>query len=343
MSNKTTSGGQTSLFAKGLEAPEPKNNPAPKAPAAAPAVSDAKSFDREPATAVMKQVARRTLDYHRLERDFTPEEIEDILFKREDGEELSKAEIKILRNQYRKMKRWAMAKEKTNVQQIICVPSLMDDKGFYKLFEISALYYAYRLADRMGRTANLFADKDRFSKATNVASLTNIAKFVEQFKQFENPTLEITEDGIYVFTLKNPLTPDEIGELRRTEQIRRDNLHNLLRPKAMDPAAYQAILMIVRQIAPKVRKLDRQEYYLYGEEMLRDLSRLTNLYFDFSDGLVGREQTGAKMLSIINHLFACLMVLSENRVWEFDTAANIGENINELKRIITKNFKPRKS
>ena len=34
---------------------------------------------------------------------------------------------------------------------IIVVPSLLGDAKFYKVFEFSALYYVYRLAERMER------------------------------------------------------------------------------------------------------------------------------------------------------------------------------------------------
>lgn len=294
--------------------------------------------EKEPATTVMRAVAERTLDYRRMKKDFTPQEIEDIIFKRQEGDDLTKEETRALRERYRKMKRWALEKEKTNRTQIICVPCIMDNRGFYKLFEISALYYVYRLADRMQRTANLRADSDDFLKAVHTASLTNIGKFVEQMKQLENPTVEITEDGVYVFTLKRTLTDDEVGELRRVEQERRDRLHNMIRPKAMDPATFQGILTVVRQIAPKVRKLDRQDYYMYGEDMLRDLSGMITVYFDYAGGMLEREATGKKLLSMTNHLLAGLAILSETGTWEFGAAANVGENINELRRLVIKGF-----
>lgn len=297
-----------------------------------------KTTERKPATSVMKAVAERTMDRKRMQKDFTKEEIEDIIFKRQEGDELTKAETRALRERYRNMKRWVLEKEKTNRNQIICVPCIMDGKGFYKLFEVSALYYVYRLADRMQRTANLRSDTDDFLKAVHTASITNIGKFAEQMKQLENPMLEITEDGIYVFTLKKMLTDDDIAELRRVEQERRDRLHNMIKPQAMDPATFQGILMIVRQVAPKVRKLDRQDYYMYGEDMLRDLSGMINVYFDYAGGLLERETTGKKLLSMTNHLLAGLAILSETGTWEFGAAANVGENINELIRLVKKDF-----
>ena len=88
-----------------------------------------------------------------------------------------------------------------------------------------------------------------------MASITNIDKFVSQMKYFEDADLEITEDDIHIFELKKPLTDDEIGQLRMIEETRREKLHNVLKPKTMDSAVYQSILMIIRQVAPRVKKL----------------------------------------------------------------------------------------
>ena len=47
-----------------------------------------------PPTPVMEKVAARSFDYPKAEKVFSPEQIEDILLKRADGEEVTKAEQK---------------------------------------------------------------------------------------------------------------------------------------------------------------------------------------------------------------------------------------------------------
>ena len=302
------------------------------------AASGVKKAD-EPATDLMKMVAAKTLNEKNMEKVFTQEEIEDILMRRDSGEALEPIEHKVLKEQYRKMKRFVKGLEKGNKERLILVPSISQGGGFYKVFDFSALYYVYRLADRMGRSAKIMRDTDRFSKMNYAASLVNIEKFVEQFKRFEGETkIEITEDGVYLLTLKRALSDDEVGELRLVEETRREKLHNVLRPKAMEPAVFQAILMVVRQVAPRVKKLDRQYYYAIGEGMLKDLSALLARYFDFANGINSREETGRGIMRLVDNLFAGLAILSEVRVWDYGVAAAIGENINELKRLVMKDF-----
>lgn len=293
----------------------------------------------KPATDLMKMVAAKTMNEKNMKKVFTPEEIESILARRDSGEKLEPIEHKALKEQYRKMKRFAKDLEKGNKERLILVPSVSQGGNFYKLFEFSALYYVYRLADRMGRSAKLMQDTDRFSKTLYVASLVNVEKFIEQFKRFEGETkIEKTEDGIYLLNLKKPLSDDEVGELRMVEETRREKLHNVLRPKAMEPAVFQAILMVVRQVAPRVRKLEKHYYYAIGEGMLKDLNTLMARYFDFANGISSKEESGKEIMKLVDDLFAGLAILSETRVWDYSVAAVIGENVNELRRLAVKDF-----
>ena len=108
----------------------------------------------EPATKLMKTVAAKTMNKKSMNKVFSPEEIEEILAKRDSGEKLATAEQKAIGAEYRRIKRRAKEMEKGNQSRIIVVPSIKSGDGFYKVFDFSALYYVYRLADRMGRMRN---------------------------------------------------------------------------------------------------------------------------------------------------------------------------------------------
>lgn len=321
---------QVSLFRTGNEAHD-------GADAVSPAPQNQQ--EPEPATELMKTVASRTKHTKNLSKIFTQKDIEEILSRRDFGEKLSTAEHKAIEAEYRRIKRRAKEMEKGNRDRIIVVPSIKTNNGFYKVFDFSALYYVYRLADRMGRGARLLNDNDKHSKMLYAASLVNIDKFIDQFKRFEDGRVDLTEDGIYIFTLKKPLTDTEVTQLRLIEETRREKLHNILKPKKMDPAVFQGILMVVRQVAPRVKKLDKHDYYALGEEMLRNLNTLLTVYFDYANGILDKNETGKRLIMLVDSLFASLAILSEERVWEYSTAAMIGENINEVRRLVLKEFK----
>lgn len=299
-----------------------------------------KKPDKKPATPLMKRVAARTLNEKNMKKVFTQEEISEIMSKKSAGEKLTVEESTAIRAHYRKMKKRVKELEKGNQSRLIVVPSISQGDQFYKVFDFSALYYVYRLADRMGRNARLSNDDDHTSKMLHSASLVDVEKFIRQFKMFEgSDRIEKTEEGIYICYLKRPLTDDEVGQLRMVEETRRKQLQDMIRPKAMDPAVFQAILMVVRQTAPRVRKLTKQYYYAIGEGMLKDLSKMLARYFDYTNGVAAREVVGQEIMMLVDELFAGLAILSETRVWEYGVAAAIGENINELRRLVMEDFK----
>ena len=297
--------------------------------------------NRRPATEIMKKVATKiaTVDNaKKLEKVFSSMETEEILKRREAGEALNQVEHRAIAEERRRLKKRVKELEKGNKGKLIAMPSIKGAAGFYKMYDFSALYYVYRLADRMGRNARLMSDNDKFSKMLHVASLVDIEKFIEQFKRLENQIIELTDDGIYIFTLKKELSDDELAELRLVEETRRESLYNTLKPKRMDPAIFQGILTVVRQVGPRAKKLERHDYYAIGESMLIDLKDLLRVYFDYTRGILDKVVARNQIIMLIDDLFAGLTVLSEMRIWDFGAAAAIGDNINEVRRLAMREF-----
>lgn len=293
--------------------------------------------EKPPATELMKIVAKRAPKKKSIEKVFSEDEIEEIN-KKSASEEKEKQDRTAAKDKYRKIKRQVKEMEHGNNQKIIVFPSLVNGEGWYKVVEFSALYYVYRLAPRMGRKAHIYKDSDKYSKCLFSATFQNIEKFVFDMDRLDDLKPEITEDGVYIFTLKNPLTDDELTALRLTEETRREKLHNIVRPINMNPRTYQAILMVMRQVTPRARKLEKQYYYTTGEMMVKNIQELMAVYFDFANGLYSRDETGKKLMIIVDRLLAGLTLLAENRVWAYDTAAMIGENINEIRKCVIKDF-----
>lgn len=134
------------------------------------------------------------------------------------------------------------------------------------------------------------------------------------------------------------MSDDELAELRLVEETRRESLYNTLKPKRMDPAIFQGILTVVRQVGPRAKKLERHDYYAIGESMLIDLKDLLRVYFDYTRGILDKVVARNQIIMLIDDLFAGLTVLSEMRIWDFGAAAAIGDNINEVRRLAMREF-----
>lgn len=296
---------------------------------------------KEVATELMKKVAKQTMDMKKMNKVFSDAEIKEITTKKDDPDsenDLEKIKDKKERRlKYRKIKRLVKDMEIGNQSRVIVFPSI-GEGGWYKVIDFSAIYYKYRLADRMGRGCKLMNDKDNFAKAFYVASFQDMKSFIEKFKKIEGTEPELTEDGIYIFKLKKPLSDDEVGQLRRAEETRREKTHNVLKPKRMDPATFQAILMLVRQVFPRVKKLEKQDYRVVGENLARDLTEIMMIYFCYADGAIDKKTAGSRLIAAVNKIMAEVAILAELRVWEWEVGVSIGENANNLKGIAVKEF-----
>lgn len=313
----------------------------PKLKTAPKTKSDPEPKSKSPATPLMKEVAAKAYNEKAATKVFSSKEIQNILRRRSVDLPVEPEETLALREAYRRIKRQVKELEKGNQSRVIIFPSLVGAPGWYKAIQFSALYYAYRLADRMGRKVRVLKDTDRFSKAEFAVSITNLEKFTEQFRDLESPSLEITEDGIYIFTLQTPLTDDEVGQLRLVEETRRDRMHNILRPKDMDPATFADLMMISRQLVPRVKKLESPYFASVGCRIVSGLHDLLAIYNHFADGILSREEAGVKLILAVDDIIAGLTILAENRVWGYDVSAIIGENANQVKRRIVKDFNPK--
>lgn len=295
-------------------------------------------FPKEPATEVMKVVARSVTDEKKLKKAFSPDEIEEILAKREGGGKLEPAETAAIRIKYRQMKRQIRELEHGNNSKLYIFPSITSGGDWYKLIEFSALYYVYRLAPRMGRSAKIYPDSDKTQKALFSASLQNIEGFLEHFRNLETSDIELTRDGVYICALKNPVSDDDLVLLRHAQEKERDRMHNVMKPKNMEPAIYQQILMLSRQLVPRARKLSREYYNTTGEELVKDTQRLLTAYLNHAEGLLDKDGLEIEVTKITNRMMAGVTILAENRIWQYDIATVIGVNIADLRRLVAKDF-----
>ena len=285
---------------------------------------------------MMEIVARAVPVRKKLKKAFTDEEIAKFLESKIDQEARAK-----FKEEVKRVKRKVLDLEATNRTQLIFYKS-SENGDFYKALDTSALYYAHRLAQLMGRKCNIMIDKDRFCKADFVASISGgIDKFVEQYKDLEGLEPEITVDGVYIFPLREPITDEEYRMLRQTEKTRMERMHNILKPKNMSPAVYQQILMIIRQLAPKSEKLREESinYRVFGTEMIKNLRDIMAIYTDYSNGIYDMFEASKLILSETGKIKATLVILGETRKWGAVSLAAAGNNIEILEQIISKDLR----
>lgn len=298
-----------------------------------------------PASELMKVVAAKVPVKSKIKKDFSTSEQEEIRWKiqklaaQKSTVEKEKSEEAIeRRKRIVAIKKKAKEMEKGNQSKIILFPSYSRDSDkleWYKMGEFSAMYYVYRMAARMGRTAKLQKDTDKFWRMSTVASIKMIDKFLELAKGLnEIDRHEETTDGFHLLYLKKPLTDEEVGVLRRTEAMRKEMMHNVLKPKKADTGVYQAILMVDRQVLPKINNMQKGYFITVGDRMVQSIHELTTTYFMYADGMIEVGIARKKLLELTMCLMSGVALLGEVDALGADTATAVGENVNHLKKLI---------
>ena len=293
-------------------------------------------------TQLMEAVAMKAPVKSKIEKDFPPEVADKIKRNLKDKKvmDADKEEEKERRKRIVKIKNLAKEMEQGNNSKVILFPSYSrksDELSWYKMGEFSALYYVHRMAVRMGRTAKVTKDTDRFAKMHVIASVRDAEAFVERAMQLGDfERYEKTLDGFYVLYLKRALSDDEIGVLRKTEETKRQMMHNVLKPRKANAAVYQAILMLDRQVLPRASRMENKGYVMtIGHGMVDAICEITRVYFDYADGVAEPESTKLELIRLVNKLRASVALLGELNVWGYDVATAVGENLAKLRELIT--------
>lgn len=303
---------------------------------------DETGMEIKPATALMKKVAERTKNLPKMEKVFTPEEIAEILAKKADGEEIDKKESLALSKATRANKKWVKNRSAGDYGRIFLYPSYTGKAGevWYKMIDFSALYFVYNLAERMGANVNIYADKDSYVRSSYVASVRDVESLAEKFMELGGKSVEITMTGIYILTLKHPSTAEGYANLMRMEEERRDRMHNLLRPAAMAPATYALLLDVARTFGPKIRHLEKRDFFIIGEDIMHGIMDIFKIYYLYSDGLLEKGNASTQLMMRLNKIRGGLAVLQEMDAWENPaTATLLGETLIHFRDQVIKDFK----
>ncbi|MBQ3470443.1 hypothetical protein IJH23_01890 [Candidatus Saccharibacteria bacterium] len=311
--------------------------------------------NREPASELMKIVAEKVPSRKKILKDFAPEEARMILSKLEQnknenekmetgadkgksewGEEKERESLR--KDRIREVKRIAKEMEIGNRSKLILFPSYSrnrDQVEWYKMGNFSALYYVYRMADRMGKTPKIQRDNDRFSKMHGIVCINGIEKFLERtMKLNEFEKYEKTLDGLYIVYMKQALSDADLALLRKTGELQKEAMHNVLRPKKASPELYLTILMLGRQIMRIVEKMDIVYRSSIGDTIYRTVLELMEVYFLFMDKKIDIEKAKDDMIRKLFRIRAGMTLLGEDEIASAVKICAVGETIVKIEILV---------
>ena len=300
------------------------------------------------ATELMKTIAEKVPSKKKIMNDFSPAEQAEIFERIERGNARAKA-LKLKRDDsiedeerrelIRKIKRTAKEMEMGNQSRVILFPSYSrngSELSWYKLGDFSALYYTYRMAERMGRNIpTIQKDKDRFYRMKMIVSIRDVDEFIERalkLKEFEKH--EVTLDKVHIFYLKHALEDDEYAMLKHTGEMQKEMMHNVLRPKKAAPEMYLDILMLGRQVMRMTTALGIIHRYEIGDRVAENVLEMLNTYYDYTGGLIDAETARREMQRRVFRVRAGMAMLGDDDAVKPTKACAIGETVTKIENLI---------
>ena len=301
---------------------------------------------KEPASELMKRVAVKVPSKKKIEKDFSPEEAKEIYARINQAKlaqtaesEQKQAETAERKAMIHRIKKIAKEMEIGNKDKIIIFPSYSKKKDgatWYKMGNFSALYYVYRMADRMGKKPKPQKDRDHFSKMRVIVSIFDVDGFVKQAMELnEFDRHEKTLDDIHILYLKKGLSDTELALLKRTEELRKEAMHNILRPKKALPEMFLTILMLGRQVLSATGSMERIYRVEVGEMVMQDVMQLMQVYYYYTGGFTDRDSTKIEMQKTLFRIRAGIAMLGDADAIEPTKACAIGETIVKIETLIT--------
>ena len=305
---------------------------------------------KQPASELMKKVAVKAPSKRKIERDFSPAEAKEI-FGRINQAKLAnegvgsidqleeQAKVARRKDKIRKIKKFAKEMEVGNRDKIIIFPSYSrnkDELTWYKMGNFSALYYLYRMADRMGKTPKPQKDNDHFSKMDVIVSISDVDKFIKTAMRLnEFGRHEETLDKVHILYLKKALTDTELALLKRTEELRKEAMHNILRPKKALPEMFLTILMLGRQVLAATGSMERVFRVEVGEAVMKDVMELMNVYYYYTGNILDLDITKTELKKALFRIRAGIAILGDVDAIMPTKACAIGETIVKIEHLVS--------
>lgn len=214
---------------------------------------------------------------------------------------------------YYDVKRRVLGWEKDNYTKLAVV---YGGKGWYKLFDHSAIIYVCQLAKRLKMKAELVSDTD-FDVTTDspVFLFRDFDRFEERLKKLKIYRSSVG-DGVVVFDLGYKVDASDLVMMQKENEIIRERANKLVLPKEVFPGLRNEIRILAHGIYEEARKMEGVARKMMGEEMV---SIITEMYVSFVEAANGHADMRLFLKAAVKdlrRLDALLLFLSDLRIIE---------------------------
>ena len=254
------------------------------------------------------------------------------------------------KNEYIRLKRRLIKFEKKNNQFIALIPC-DGDQGWYEMGDISALIYKYRICMPMGKPVSLMDDSDSFYLQyeygrVRTRGIDAVKRRIQKAGRYKS---EQEKDHCIFFQLKSPYSQAEIARLKEDEITRQAAINSIVKIDFADPALFQKLTEVATRLHRIcLSRMDKISRELNGKIMVGLIDDVLRRYYDISCGIgesddkleTAEIQTlWQEMLKLSRKLLVELQIVAGLKIWEKETCASIGKDVDEIIKMIERNMR----
>ena len=230
-----------------------------------------------------------------------------------EDEEAAKQGKTADKKRYYDLKRRILNWEKDNYTKLAVLDA---GKGWYKLFNHSAIIFACQIAKRLGVKAELISDTDYdLTTDTPVYLFKDFDKFETRLKTVRI-FLGSKEDGVYVFDLGYKVDAADLAAMMKEKEQLRARANKLVLPHEAYPALRNELRLLAGEIYEVVRKMNPAARELVGDSMLGVSARMFENFVEAANGHTDMRQYLKTTIKDLRRLDAKLLLVSDLRLIE---------------------------
>lgn len=250
-------------------------------------------------------------------------------------EQYSKSTKRRARQGYDAVKAEVAKLEKQNFSKIIAFKSGASGE-WYKIGGNSMLIYYYEVCQKiLNIHPNIQPDTD-FSTTnfeTGVICVRGLETLEKRLKKAEVLKARRIGGGTVVYDLKIKLSEETLNKLREETVAARERALSVVRPNAtLDPETYRLLRHLQKRMYEEARKMTAFDRAYVGEDAARVSRKMTELYFDMSEGLTPAPEGWKMIYKLANDLSYLMNFMTDLKISQVAPMTRLWDDLTQLIR-----------
>ncbi|MBR3332298.1 hypothetical protein IKG28_01550 [Candidatus Saccharibacteria bacterium] len=249
----------------------------------------------------------------------------------------SVSNIPVTPERYKEAKKNLKSLELSNQDKIM----LLRYKGtgeWYEIAEHSALFYYYKVCDKLASKPNFENDSDSYYYPYEIGRIRTrnpelIISRVKEAKLYKNT---VKKNGLIIINLNTKFSQDKIAGFLKTEEERREKNRKIIHVEYSDPTLYRMLCLVTERLHKACNnKMNRVTSQTNGARILTKIDHALFLYMRFCDKKnAPSSEEWDEILGDVQSVIYEINILCGSGIWGHSIASSFGEELIGIRRRI---------